>query len=495
MRPDAEGDRGHRLHPYTLLFTVGQSAKGLLLPVLVVLVLTRGGRYPLWLALLFVPAVIYHVFRYLTLTYHFAATEVVVRHGLVFRQERHIPYDRIDNVGLVQGPLHRLAGVAKVRLETAGSSQPEAELEVLSLSAVEHLRGRILAGRSAPPPDAAPAGAGEPPPETAGPTPEALVELPPGELVKLGFISLRGLLVIPVLFGLAEQLDLFERIDVDWLAEAVASATEQSLRPVLVAGLAVAAVLSFLALSVGWTVLRFYGYRLERTGEQLRVTCGLTTKVSATVGRHRIQLVSVHETVLHRLFRRVSVRVETAGGVDEKAEVSRKWFVPVLPRAEVARVLNELRPGLDPGSADWRPLAPKAARRKAVKNVVFALIVGAAGVAVLEWWGLPLVGVLVAWAVLHAVLWARRTSYALTEDGLLFRTGVLNRQTTATFFDKVQVVSVGQSPFDRRHRMATLTADTAASGDPVRIPYLDEEVARDLLGTLSARAETTEMRW
>ena len=343
MRPEGEDDRGHRLHPYTLLFTIGATAKGLLLPVLAVLLLTRGHRFQLWLAVAIVPAVLYQVFRYLTLTYRFAETEVVVRHGMIFRQERHIPYDRIDNVGLVQGPLHRLVGVAKVRLETAGSSQPEAVLDVLSLAAIERLRGRILAGQTASPTPAGTDDHAEKPPEVAEAAPEVLVELPTSELVKFGFITLRGLLVIPVLYGIAEQLDLFERIDVDWLLDSVESATEESLRPVLVAGLAVAAVLVFLGLSVGWTILRFHDYRLERTGDLLRVTCGLFTKVSAAVGRHRIQLITVRESVLHQLFRRVSVRVATAGGVDEKSEISRKWFIPLLPRDQVARILNELR--------------------------------------------------------------------------------------------------------------------------------------------------------
>jgi putative membrane protein len=495
MPPDEPAGREHRLHPATLVFGIGNSVKTLLLPVLAVILLSGSRvRYPVWLAVLFVPAVLYQVFRYFTLTYRFAETEMVVRHGVVFRQERHIPYDRIDNVGLVQGPLHRMVGVAKVRLETAGSSQPEAELDVLSLAAVEHLRERVLAGRTVSPATAETGDAEPRPPEAAAEAPTVLVELPRGEVVKLGLISLRGLLIIPVLFGLAEQLDLWERIDFDWLAGAVESAAEQGARPLLVAGLAVGAVLLFLGLSVGWTALRFHGYRLERTGEQLRVTCGLFTKVSASVGRPRIQVVTVHETPGHRLFRRLTIRVETAGGVDEKVEISRKWFVPLLPRGEVARVLGELRPGLDLGQISWRPLAPKAVRRKVVRNILFALPIAAALVATLWPWGLAPASLLVAWAVVHAVLWVRRTRYGLTDDGLAYLSGIVTRQTTATFFDKIQVVSLAQSPFDRRHRMATLTVDTAgAGGQPVRIPYLEEAVAQDLFRTLSVQAETSTM--
>ena len=372
-------------------------------------------RFQFWPAAAIVPAVLYHVFRYLTLTYRFADREVVVRHGLVFRQERHIPYDRIDNVGLVQGPLHRLAGVAKVRLETAGSSQPEAELDVLSLAAVEHLRGRILAGRTTSPTSPiSPARAvtddhAQEPPEAAAAAPEVLVDSADQRTGQVWLHYPARLARDPRDVWPRRAARPVRAIDVDWLLETVESATEQSLRPFLVAGLAVAAVLLFLGLSVGWTILRFHGYRLERSGELLRVTCGLFTKVSAAVGRHRIQLVTVHESVLHRLFRRVSIRVATAGGVGEKSEISRKWFVPLVPRDQVARILNELRPGIGPRRGDWRPLARKAVRRKAVGNIVMALLFGAAGVVVLRWWGLLPIALLVAWAVAHAVLWTRRT--------------------------------------------------------------------------------------
>ena len=271
MRPEGEDDRGHRLHPYTLLFTIGATARSLLLPLLAVVLLTRGHRFQLWLAVAIVPAVLYQVFRYLTLTYRFAETEVVVRHGMIFRQERHIPYDRIDNVGLVQGPLHRLVGVAKVRLETAGSSQPEAVLDVLSLAAVEHLR-RPHPRRSDrvahPGRDGRPCGKSLLKPLRR--PRRSSSNCRPASWSSSASLHCAGLLVIPVLYGIAEQLDLFERIDVDWLLDSVESATEESLRPVLVAGLAVAAVLVFLGLSVGWTILRFHDYRLERTGDLLR---------------------------------------------------------------------------------------------------------------------------------------------------------------------------------------------------------------------------------
>ena len=70
----------------------------------------------------------------------------------------------------------------------------------------------------------------------------------------------------------------------------------------------------------------------------------------------------------------------------------------------------------------------------------------------------------------------------------------------ATFarFSKLQAVSMTQSPFDRRHRMASVRVDTAGAGEAshrVDIPYLDVETATRLFGQLGTAAARTAFRW
>jgi putative membrane protein len=63
---------------------------------------------------------------------------------------------------------------------------------------------------------------------------------------------------------------------------------------------------------------------------------------------------------------------------------------------------------------------------------------------------------------------------------------------------KLQVVVRHESPFDRRHRMATVFADTAGrtQGEyAIRIPYLPAPVAASLARHLSAAAARTSFRW
>ena len=116
-----------------MLFSIGLAAKRLLLPGLIVLVLRPGGQYEIWLMILFVPAVIGGLAKYLSFRYRLGPDELIIREGIVTRNERHVPYARIQNIDLIQNPFHRWFKVAEVRVETASGDRPEAIMRVLSL--------------------------------------------------------------------------------------------------------------------------------------------------------------------------------------------------------------------------------------------------------------------------------------------------------------------------------------------------------------------------
>ena len=103
----------------------------------------EGSPFRLLLLLFLIPATVQPLFVYFSYRYQLRADEMVVRQGVLFRNERRIPYSRIQNVDLVQNPLHRIARVAVVRLETASGGKPEAVMRVLSLDAIQELREKV----------------------------------------------------------------------------------------------------------------------------------------------------------------------------------------------------------------------------------------------------------------------------------------------------------------------------------------------------------------
>lgn len=75
---------------------------------------------------------------------------VVVRRGVLFRNEMSIPLDKIQDISLREGPLLRYLGLAKLRIETAGqnvSASGTSEADLVGLLDVREVRDRILAQR------------------------------------------------------------------------------------------------------------------------------------------------------------------------------------------------------------------------------------------------------------------------------------------------------------------------------------------------------------
>ncbi|WP_323664842.1 PH domain-containing protein, partial [Pectobacterium carotovorum] len=132
------GGEDHRLHPWSWLFVLLMQLRHYFLPLVALLVFgQRGDRDPMWAQLIPLTAiaalVLVSVLQYLSYRYRIGSDAITVRSGLLARNRREIPFARIHNVEVRQNPLHRLFGVAELRLESAGGVRPEAEMRVLKL--------------------------------------------------------------------------------------------------------------------------------------------------------------------------------------------------------------------------------------------------------------------------------------------------------------------------------------------------------------------------
>jgi putative membrane protein len=492
-----------------LLFQLLRIVRQLLLPALAALVFSRG-NYPFWMVVFIVPAAVGTLVSYLNYTYRFEDDGLVVRKGIVTRNERHVPYARIQNVNLVQGPLHRLLGVAEVRLETAGGTEPEAVMRVLSLDAVETLRSGIAAGRGAAGREDNATGheaaAPDVAPEVAEET-RTLVRLDTRDLVRFGVISNRGLVLVAAALGVLMQSDLIDHEKMVETAKAVLTQLTGNIAlpgplvsAVLVAATVIVLLILLQALSIVWAILRFHGFTLRRRGEDLHAEHGLFTRVSATIPTRRIQLLSVRQGPLHRLFRSATVRVDTAGGRAEQGGESsgQLWLAPILPSERVGWLIGEALPGVSADDLSWSPLAPRARRRVVFRGLAVVTVLSVGAVAGAGLWGLLLPMMGVPLALIHAALFVRHTGWTILNGAVFFRSGWWVRRTSVVRFSKTQVVTVRESPFDRRRDMATVEVDTAGAGrigHRVRIPYLEAAVARTAADRVGHEAAATVFNW
>ena len=496
----AIGGGWQRLHPLTLVFAIGTRlyhSRALILPAVVALVVSRrrashGGWDDLqgWLL---VPAgllLLFELIQYFTLAYRFDRHEIVVARGLIWKRERHIPYARVQNIELVQHAAHRLAGVAVVRLDTGAGAGAEAELAVLSLAAIAELRDAVRAGRrgqidTTPEPDAA--------------SPAVLVALDVRELLLHGLLTASGWVVIAAGMGALWQIDLDA-----WGLRRFLPSTEgvwgglRHATPALALEIGILiglAVLIFRLLSAVWSAIKHFEFTLTLRGDELFQSYGLLTRVGRTIPRSRIQKLTISEAPLMRLLGRATVRVDTAAAVHEKhkqqATQGSHVLVPIVPASRLATLIRDVHPAgtvpPDLDALDWHGIDPRAFRRLARVRLAFAVLAGAASYGALHRWAIA-VGLGVAAAlVLQAWVTARFTAFAWSGDTLCFRSATATRHLTLVRAGRIQVVSLEQSPFDRRWRMAGIRVDTAgaaAGGHHVHIRCLASDVAESLYARL-----------
>lgn len=530
----------HRLHPSSILFALAGSLKAFLLPA-VVLMFSTGrsssessgpwnwgptdwvnrslpgdfdlANWQFFLLILLIPSTIVAVARYLSFRMHYEGTELVIRSGIIFRNERHVPYARIQNLDAIRNVAHRVLGVTEVRVETGGGQTPEATISVLHETVFEEMRRRIFEGRArAGQADVEQVEASEPAAAVVEPPP--LLHLPLRELFLNGLLDNRGSVLVATTFGVLWEAglmpSLWNQVSTGWFAPGMIRDTVRTVavgrfpppgRIALIIVAIIGLLLFVRVLSMIWSAMRLYEFRLSRVGEDLRSEYGLLTRVTATIPLRRVQTMTIREAPLQRLAERMSVRVETAGGhvaPGNTPKQPREWLAPIIRRTAVPALVREVLPGLELDALDWQPLHPRAFRRAVKPAVLVGLLPGFPLVLWFGWSGLIALPFTVAWLCVLTWMHVRHTQWAANEDTVALRSGWLWRQVVVVPAGKIQVVGCVESPFDRRHAMASVRVDTAGGPSPahrISIPYIARETAMALYERLASQTAQTAFRW
>ena len=495
---DAGGER--RLHPWSWLFVLGQQLRQFIVPLIaLVIVGGRENRGDFWSGIGPVIAVgmlvLVSVLQYFTYRYRVGKDALSIRDGLLARNLREIPYSRIHNVVLHQSLLHRIFGVAEVRLESAGGQKPEAQMRVLRLDealALEHLvkhRGQVLHA------------------EAATPVPDSLLSLPTAEVIRLGVVSNRGMIVMAAAFGAAWQV-FPDRVISDFLTASAHQlsgyASHLRLDWVATAAAATALVLFALLLLRGLSVLlalvQYHGFRLSQEQRRLTVQRGLVSKLRTSVARRRIQAWTLQESLLQRMLKRRSLRIDTAVTEQQNQGEQRalKELAPIATPEACDALIQHLLPQAQwpraqwtalPGNTWWRLFLPGAAFVVVLSLGLHAGFQHAAAWLPLAW--LP-------WGVIAARQQAQRAGYVVDEKVVLIRGGWWSRWWRFAEIDKLQALRLSRSPLDRRFGTASLWLDTAGAGNfvaPLQLRFLPEADAHALYQQLGAALARRKLQW
>jgi putative membrane protein len=493
---------GRRLHPLSLGFSAVTIARKMVWPALV------GGfglgdgeiarMLPIFIAALAVPALIGATLEYVLYRWRLTGDELLLRSGVLSRRNRVIPLARVQNVEVRQNVMHRVFGVAELRVETAGAgAEAEAVLSVLGLAEAQAARVRLLAHRRASAAIAVSADGEADAIERPAVPP--LAQLSTGDVLLAGATANEAGVIAAALAGLLQFADDLPLPFFEQVGDAVMGRAAESWL-VFGIGLVILFLLLGWMISIAGAVVRYHGFTLSVEGGEMRKRYGLLTVHEASVPLERVQAIRVEESLPRRLLGLASLSIETAGGTPGQRGGA-EAFVPIARRAEVGRLVRGIFGDAD-ADTPLRPVHPRARMRLAIRYSVLLLLVWA------PFWGArwldvqPLAGRLAPWlAVLLPLPWLaaglayRGRGWALPPGYVMARSGVMTRVTWIVPDRKLQTLHLRATPFQRRRGLATVVVDTAAGGRQAAIIDLGEPTARRLLEELTDRIRAaTQLR-
>jgi putative membrane protein len=497
--PPAPAER--RLHPAAIGVSAVAQLRSLALPLLAVILLgSRGGPEMVAIAaagLLF--AVGAAILSWLRTTWSLVDDTVRLRRALIGESVTTIPFDRVQAIDEVQGPIQRLFGVVELHVQAAGGGRTaEIVLSAVTPAEAAEIREAVReaaedgasggAGAAATAATVGEAGGGASAGAAAGAGPAAgpagapaapavVWRLSRGDLVRAAVTSGSLGVLIPVVAGLSQVLD--DVIGADE-AQALLPDTWDEAALAAVAVLAVAWLLSFLG-----TIVAFGGFTAVREGDRLRLSRGIIERRESSVPVARVHAVRILESPLREPFGLAQVRIETAGYANERATA--QTLLPLVRRDEAPAVLARLLPELDAPPV-VEPVPARAARRFVLWPALAGLVAGAVPVAILGVAALPAL-VLAPLGALAGLAHHRAAGVARHGEHVVLRarTATLTRSTAIADARRLQTVQTSVNPFQRRARLATLAVDVS-SGRRLRVRHVDDGAAAEHAGALIAAA-------
>lgn len=356
--------------------------------------------------------------------------------GILFRQQRRAPLDRLQAVDVVQPLLGRVFGLCELRIEVAGGSGSDVRLQYLRDSDADRLRNTLLAKA---------AGISYVGEEAPVAPEHPLVALPPGRLVLSLLLGWDWVVSVLVIIGAIAA------------AFAAPSAILTTVPVVLGVG------------SAMWTRFsRGFNFSAAISPDGLRLRHGLLETRTQTLPPGRVQAVELRQSLWWRRPGWWKLRVNVAGYASEgqgNAEASSTVLMPAATREEayllLAQIVSDLgHPDpialLDAGctgvtaSGSFQP-APRRAR----------------------------------W--LDPIGWRRR-GFAVTDTALLVRSGRITRRLIVVPHERTQSLGLQQGWLQRRFSVATVSVHSTPG--PVRpvASHLDQWTAATLLDEQASRA-------
>lgn len=342
-----------RLHWLLIPISIVSGLFNLIGTCVLIMIIAKQFKLPLWLIVgLFIVVILLNILgpiiNYTITTYTLEPQEFTFKTGIINKQARHIPYNRIQSIERIQPWYMQLFHLVQLKIETASQDDKPVILTVLSLNAADEIENtrkhhqqvqphvEVLYPNSVAPTSTSIA--------TTPTTNEISYQINMHDLLIYGLTSLGILPGISVLLLVYSRLNEF--IPKDLLDTANTTIVKSSI--VIIILLAILAILFGMLVSLLQIINRYYHQVVTRNKNSFAISKGFLNKTTVHFDQRKIQGITIEQSFLRRLFKLYTVKLFISGSNKlEDANDQSLVLIPVIDHRSLPSVLHELLPEYD----------------------------------------------------------------------------------------------------------------------------------------------------
>lgn len=419
----------------------------------------------------------YSVLQWLKFRFKIDDCKLNIKHGIIFKKVDEIPFNKIQNIRLQQPLYFRPMGLYSLVVETAGSKGNEAELSALDYKEALALKKRLMTEQE----QHSPTSSNDVGASTAEIQHNTVVRKSFKELVLFGLYQNNAIwlaVILGPLFGQVdwESMENLQSVQAFWAWYDVNIAISFILQAAFALLALTLFYLLFSILSMTSAVLKYFPYRLSRSGNTLHRTGGIIAKQNDALAIKRIQVVKLYQPLVGRLFQRWTVYFQQVKGHEIEQRGSSNMLVPTMSRRDIAELLPKLK-GIEATSTTQ----PKAYqhihlgwfwRRGLLPLLVPAINTYFHGLDIFT----EILWIAASLFCIGIYLRYRQYGYVIDGDNLWFHSGLLGHSWQLVALSKVQHVATSQTPSQKRSQLANLEIGLASGS--IKLPYISVIDAR-----------------
>jgi len=447
-----------RLHPIAIVLNALKILKEAFIPMIVLLFVQGGGDSAWDYFELVIPTVylvgsiVFGTVTWFRFTYRVEDDEIRIDSGLIVKKKRYIRLERIQSIDVTEGILQRLFSLVKVSIETAGSSNGQAEAVLTAIPKEEAvLFQSLLKVRK----------------KESDSSLDEDIELEISEVEEervLFRISFRQLLLMAATSGgvgvvftgaLILYSQIGELINIERIYGEVERLVASGIILVVIFGIFILLV-AYLIATVS-ILLKYAFFTIKKSGNDLIITRGLLERRSLTIPIGRIQAIRIVENVIRQPLGYATVFVETTSGSLENMGNAKVMLFPIAKKKHLKELFSSIE-------LDYQVNVPmihvpnRSLIRYTIRQWLWTIPVSAITVYFFQPWGYLSLLLPVLFTV-YAYVCFKEASWNISDKQLtLTYREWLNKQSYLVKKEKVQSLTMKQSIFQKKKELGTVIA-------------------------------------